>query len=310
MTLKEALKTAPLYLDGGTGTLLQAAGLPAGTPTESWNLTHPEVLVAIHRAYYDAGSNIVATNTFGVNPMKMPADEVDQNVAAAVANAKRARETSTGGQEKFVVLDVGPLGRLLAPLGDCDFEEAVAAFAAVVKAGVRAGVDGILIETMNDCYETKAALLAAKAFCDKPVFVSMSFQENGRTFLGTDAASAAVTFGALGADAVGVNCSLGPQALLPTVETFLKYAAVPVLVQPNAGLPKMEDGKTVYDVTAEDFAACAAKMMDMGVTVVGGAGGEVKHVNRGENDPWNFIPDERDLLSGREHRERCVGVQS
>ena len=273
MTLKEALKTAPLYMDGGTGTLLQAAGLPAGTPTESWNLTHPEVLVAIHRAYYDAGSNIVATNTFGVNPMKMPADEVDKNVAAAVANAKRARETSTGGQEKFVTLDIGPLGRLLAPLGDCDFEDAVAAFAAVVKAGVRAGVDGILIETMNDCYETKAALLAAKENSTLPVLVSNAYGEDGRLMSGADPAVMTAMLEGMGADAIGVNCSLGPKALSPVVRQYLALASVPVICKPNAGLPRVENGVTVYDVTPDDFAREMAALVGEGVRLVGGCCG-------------------------------------
>ncbi|MBO5219735.1 MAG: homocysteine S-methyltransferase family protein, partial [Clostridia bacterium] len=172
MNIREYIKDHLLFLDGGMGTLLQAQGLKPGELPERWNLTHPDVIEKIHRDYYDAGSNVVNTNTFGANILKFPQDELDAIVKAAVENARNAAKNSTGTQEKFVALDIGPSGRMLAPLGDLDFEDAVAVFAETVKLGVKYGCDLIFIETMNDCYETKAALLAAKENSDLPVFVS------------------------------------------------------------------------------------------------------------------------------------------
>ena len=273
MKILEYLKQHTLYLDGGTGTLLQEAGLAVGEATESWNLTHPDELVAIHRAYYDAGSNVVATNTFGLNTMKYSEDEVERSVAAAVGNVRRARETSVGKQEKYVALDVGPLGRLLKPLGDCDFEDAVSAFASVIRAGTRAGADVIFIETMNDSYETKAALLAAKENSDLPVFVSNAYGEDGRLMSGASPAVMVALLEGMGADAIGVNCSLGPTALAPVVEEYLRLASVPVICKPNAGLPRVVDGKTVYDVSPDDFAAQMVSLVDAGVRCAGGCCG-------------------------------------
>ena len=256
------------------GTMVQDC-LPVGEAPETLNITHPERVLDVHRAYVSAGANIVTTNTFGANRVKyrgkVPMRDV---IEQGVQLAKQA------GAE-LVALDVGPTGSLLQPLGTLTVEEAVDAFREQIEIGVAAGADVILIETMTDLLEAKAALLAAKDVCDKPVFVSMSFQENGRTFLGVDAASAAVTLSSLGAAAVGMNCSLGPQELLPTVRTFLQYASVPVFVQPNAGLPVIENGETVYTVTPEAFADAASQMLDMGVTVVGGCCGTTPdHIRR------------------------------
>ena len=273
MTFREYLSQFPVYLDGGVGTLLQAAGLPAGTPTESWNLLHPEKLVAIHRAYFDAGSNVVATNTFGISRFKYTDEEIKESVSAAVANARRAAELSEAPGEKFVALDLGPTGRLLAPLGDLDFEDAVASFAAVVRAGAEAGVDLIFIETMNDSYETKAALLAAKENSDLPVLVSNAYGEDGRLMSGAIPQVMVAMLEGMGADAIGVNCSLGPKALTPVVETYLACASVPVICKPNAGLPRVEDGRTVYDVLPDEFADDIASLMKKGVRCVGGCCG-------------------------------------
>ena len=255
-----------LVLDGAMGTMLQDV-LPAGEAPETLSVTDPDAVLAVHRAYVQAGADVVTTNTFGANRLKYHgAIPLQTVIESAVRLAKQSGA-------KYTALDVGPTGALLEPLGKCTVEEAIDAFREQIAFGVEAGADLVLIETMTDLLEAKAALLAAKEVTDKPVFVSMSFEASGRTFLGTDAAAAAVTLSDLGADAVGVNCSLGPDKLLPIVETFLKYSSVPVLVQPNAGLPSVRDGKTVYDVTAQDFASSVGMMLDRGVTIVGGCCG-------------------------------------
>ena len=180
MNIKEYLKDNFIYLDGGMGTLLQKEGLLPGELPERWNISHPDIITKIHRSYYDAGSNVVNTNTFGANLLKFSPEELDEIVKAAVANAKRARDESSTKGEKWIALDVGPSGRMLAPYGDFDFEDAVSLFAETVKLGAKYGVDLIFIETMNDSYETKAALLAAKENCDLPVFVSNAYGEDGK----------------------------------------------------------------------------------------------------------------------------------
>ena len=235
MTFREFLKENIVCLDGGMGTLLQAHGLGAGEAPEGWNLTHPDAITAIHRAYYEAGSHVVSTNTFGANGLKYDAAELEAIVAAAVANARAAQEGID--HPTYVALDVGPSGKLLKPLGDLDFEDAVAAFAAVVKLGVQYGVDAILIETFNDCYETKAALLAAKENSDLPVLVSCAYGEDGKLMTGASPAAMVALCEGLGADAIGANCSLGPRQLVGVVEELLANASIPVLLKPNAGLP-------------------------------------------------------------------------
>ncbi len=273
MNFAEFLKTNTVYLDGGMGTLLQARGLMPGEYPERWNLTHPDVVRDIHKAYYDAGSHVVSTNTFGANLLKFSPEELDSVVAAAVENARAARDASTSVGEKFIALDIGPSGKLLRPLGDLDFEDAVALFAEAVKCGVRHGVDLILIETMNDSYETKAALLAAKENSDLPVLVSNAYGADGKLMTGATPAAMAAMLEGMGVDAIGANCSLGPKQLRGVMEELLAAASVPVLLKPNAGLPKVENGATVYDVTPADFAGEIASLMEAGVRVVGGCCG-------------------------------------
>ena len=273
MGILELLKKGTVYLDGGMGTLLQARGLKPGENPEEWNLTHPEEVTAIHRAYFDAGSNMVCANTFGANPLRFEMDHLEQIVAAALDNARAARNTSVGGQEKFVALDIGPSGKLLRPYGDLDFEDAVFAFAETVRLGVQFGADAILIETMNDSYETKAALLAAKENSKLPVFVSNAYGEDGKLMTGASPAAMVAMLEGMGADAIGVNCSLGPKALAPVVEEYLRRASVPVLLKPNAGLPREENGRAVYDVPPEEFAEDTAALMEQGVRLAGGCCG-------------------------------------
>lgn len=273
MNVLEYLKENILFLDGGMGTLLQKEGLMAGEYPEKWNLSHPEVITKIHTDYFDAGSNVVSTNTFGANSLKFSGDELEEIIKAACENAKTARANSKGGKEKFIALDIGPTGRLLKPYGDFDFEDAVSVFAETVKLGVKYGVDLIYIETMNDSYETKAALLAAKENSSLPVFVSNAYSEDGNLMTGASPEAMVAMLEGMGADAIGANCSLGPKQLAGVVEKLLKSASVPVILKPNAGLPKSVDGKTVYDISAEDFAAAAVALIEKGVRIAGGCCG-------------------------------------
>ena len=273
MTIREFMKDHVVYLDGGMGSLLQAEGLGAGEYPERWNLTHAEVIRKVHKAYFDAGCNVVNTNTFGANTLKFSDAELDEIVCAAVDNARWAAANSCGDQPKFVALDVGPLGRLLKPYGDLDFEDAVSIYAKIVCLGVKYGADLVFIETMNDGYLTKAALLAAKENCDLPVFVSNAYSADGRLMTGASPAAMAAMLEGMGADAIGANCSLGPKQLRGVMEELLRCASVPVLLKPNAGLPHSVDGKAVYDVLPEEFADEVAQMLTKGVRLAGGCCG-------------------------------------
>lgn len=273
MKISKYLKNHILYLDGSMGTLLQSEGLLPGEYPERWNISHPDIVVGIHMRYYDAGSNVVLTNTFGANSLKFSPEELDAIVSAAVANAREAARRSKGTQEKWVGLDIGPSGRMLKPYGDLDFEDAVQVFSETVKAGVRAGADLIFIETMNDSYETKAALLAAKENCSLPVFVSNTYGADGRLMTGASPAAMVAMLEGMGADAVGVNCSLGPKALIPVIEEYLRTASVPVLCKPNAGMPRPQEGKTVFDIGPEEFSLDMTDMISRGVRIAGGCCG-------------------------------------
>ena len=273
MKILDYLKNNLLFLDGGMGTLLQARGLEAGELPERWNISHPDVIKEIHRNYYDAGSNVVSTNTFGANLLKFSHEELDEIVGAAVKNAREAIAETKNSGEKFIALDIGPTGKMLKPYGDLDFEDAVSLFAETVKLGVKYGVDLIFIETMNDSYETKAALLAAKENCDLPVFVSNAYGSDMRLMTGASPAAMVAMLEGMGADAIGANCSLGPRQLVPVVEELLKYASVPVLLKPNAGLPDIKDGKTVYDITPAEFGEAVASLISRGVRIAGGCCG-------------------------------------
>lgn len=273
MKLKEYLKNNTIYLDGGMGTLLQKEGLMPGEHPEYWNISCPKIITKIHKDYFDAGSNIVNTNTFGANSLKFSMDELDNIIKNAVLNAKNARSESINNDPKWVALDVGPLGRMLAPYGDLDFCDAVDIFKNTISLGVKYGVDLIFIETMNDLYETKAALLAAKETCDLPVFVSNAYSEDGRLMTGADPLSVIALLEGMGADAIGMNCSFGPKELGKVAEEYLKYASVPVILKPNAGLPKSVNGKTVFNVSPDEFANDVLALLNKGVRCVGGCCG-------------------------------------
>lgn len=272
MNLFEFLQNNIVLLDGAMGTVLQKNGLAVGERCEDWNILHAEKIINVHKQYYDAGSNIVNTNTFGANTLKYSEDELDGIICAAVENAKRAKELSAG-KNKYISLDVGPLGRLLKPYGDLDFNDAVNIFAKTVKAGVKYGVDAITIETMNDCYETKAAVIAAKENCDLPIIVTNSYQENGRLLSGTEPKIMVAMLESLGVAAVGINCSLAPDKMLPILNEYIKYASVPVIFKPNAGMPSGKLGEAEYTFSAEQFAKKTVEAANMGARLLGGCCG-------------------------------------
>lgn len=273
MNFREFLNNNIVVLDGGMGTILQSKGLSAGEKPEMWNITHSDIIKDIHKSYFDAGSNVVNTNTFGANTLNFSISELDKIIRNAVKNAEDARRESISDKEKFIALDIGPSGKLLKPYGDFDFEEAVELFAQTVKLGVKYGVDLIMIETMNDSYETKAALLAAKENSCLPVIVSNAYGEDGKLMTGASPEAMVALLEGMGADAIGANCSLGPKQLTPVIEKLLTNASVPVILKPNAGLPKTVENKTVFDVTAEDFADEIEALAQKGVRLIGGCCG-------------------------------------
>lgn len=273
MDILNFLKDNTVFLDGGMGTLLQEEGLKPGEQPERWNLSHAETIRQIHRDYYNAGSNIVCTNTFGANSLKYSEEELKKIIPAAIDNARIAQKTSSGTQPKFIALDIGPTGKLLKPYGDFEFDDAVNVFAKTVQIGTEYGVDLILIETMNDSYETKAALLAAKENSELPIFVSNAYGEDGKLMTGASPEAMSAMLEGMGADVIGVNCSLGPKMLAGVVKKLLSCSSVPILLKPNAGLPKSQNGKTVYDVPPEEFAEDVAMQIECGVRVAGGCCG-------------------------------------
>lgn len=277
MDLLTYLNEHILRLDGGMGTQLQAQGLRAGEAPERWCLSRPEAVTAVHRAYLDAGADAVLTNTFGANLLKYSHGELSSVIEAAVRCAREAiasaRADGKRSTERFVLLDIGPLGRMLKPYGDLGFEEAVSVFSETVRLGAACGVDGIYIETVSDTYEAKAALLAAREACSLPVLISFAFGADGRLLTGADAAAAVALAEGLGACAVGLNCSYGPETLMPIAKDVLSRASVPVIFKPNAGLPRAEGGQTVYDTTPEEFACAVREAVLSGVRVIGGCCG-------------------------------------
>lgn len=267
MDILSKLNSGYLFFDGGMGTMLQEKGIKMGEAPELWNLTHADEITAIHRAYFEAGANVVTTNTFGANPLKI--SDVEKIVTAAVDNAQRARYAS----DQYIALDIGPTGRLLKPLGDLDFEAAIEAFSATVKAGEKAGCDLIIIETMNDPYELKAAIIAAKENSSLPIFATFVLDEKGKTMTGCDIDSMVAMLEGLGVNALGVNCSLGADKLKLFVPRIVERASVPVIVNPNAGMPFLHEGKTCFDSTPNDFLKSMLEIANMGVRVLGGCCG-------------------------------------
>ena len=268
-SIREAIQTNKMFFDGGCGTVLQTQGLAAGELPERWNLHYPERILALHRAYLDAGANIIKTNTFGANPLKYAKTELESIVKAGASLAKQAIE---GYAERYVALDIGPLGRLLAPLGELGFEEAVPLFTQIVSVGSECGVDCILIETMMDSLETKAAVIAAKE-SGLPVLVTNTYGVDGKLLTGATPTAMAVMLEGLRVDALGVNCGLGPMQLLPVVKELCEAASVPIIANPNAGLPQMRGDATTFDLAPEDFAAAMTELFRCGASILGGCCG-------------------------------------
>ena len=262
-----------VFFDGAMGTQLQAKGLPPGYAPELWNLERPETIRAVHTAYLEAGAQVLKSNTFGANPIKCRELGVSaaQLVAAGVTLAREAAAQS--GKQAAVALDMGPTGKLLAPMGDLPFEEAVAAFGEMVEAGAAAGADCVLIETMSDLYEVKAAVLAAKERASLPVYVTMTFDETGKLLTGGSLEAAVAVLEGLGVDALGLNCGLGPKQMLGLTRRLAGLSSLPVIVNPNAGLPTQREGKTCYDVGPEEFGTLMAEIVQAGAQAVGGCCG-------------------------------------
>ncbi|MBR5883563.1 MAG: homocysteine S-methyltransferase family protein [Mailhella sp.] len=274
MNLLEKIRTSRTYCDGGMGTLLQARGLKPGELPERWNLTRPEDIIGIHQQYLEAGSNIITANTFGANVLKF-GDELESIIVAGLNNVRTAisRLAPEKQADRYVAFDIGPLGKMLQPLGDLPFEDAVEIFAKSIRIAARHGADLIFIETMNDSYEAKAAVLAAKENCDLPVFITCVYDAQAKLMTGADPAAMVAMLEGLGVDALGMNCSLGPDQMLPIVPLLAAETSLPLIVNPNAGLPRTEAGKTIFDVDAEYFSDIMVKIVEAGACLVGGCCG-------------------------------------
>ena len=295
MLFKDLLGKKTLFFDGAMGTMLQAAGLKPGELPELWNFSHAVEVEKIHTAYLNAGADIIKTNTFGANRLKFAGTDIKTAdvVTQAVKIAKKACANKPGS---FVALDLGPTGKLLAPYGDLPFEEAVSIYAEIVTAGVAAGADLILIETMSDTYEMKAALLAAKENSDLSVVCTMTLDEDGKLLTGGDITAAAIMLEGLGADAIGFNCGLGPAQMQKLLLQLLAATPLPAVLNPNAGLPKEMDGQTVFDVDADEFAALMYDMAKGGaLAVMGGCCGTTPaHIAALVNKCKQIVPQARE----------------
>lgn len=271
MTITEKIKTERVYFDGGMGTMLQKRGLPAGTPPESFNLTHPHEVQNVHLEYLDAGCDIITANTFGINTLKYSEEQAEAMIKAAfdcVHNAQKLCKRKT-----YCALDIGSLGVLLQPYGKLDFEEAVKIFTHTIKAGVKYGADLVLIETMTDSYETRAAVIAAKENSNLPIFVTNVFDSTSHLMTGADIPAMVAMLEGLRVDALGMNCSLGPEQMKGLVKDFCKVSSTPVIVQPNAGLPREENGSLVYDIDADKYSDIMVDIAKSGACILGGCCG-------------------------------------
>ena len=279
MGLRERLGKEWLFCDGGTGSILQKMGLKGGELPETWNLTRPDDIRSLNRGYFEAGSNIVNTNTFGANRFKF--DNVSDIVKAGVRLCQEARKEAGREDDAYVAIDVGPTGKLLEPMGDLAFNDAVDIFAEIIKAGYEAGGDLVLIETMSDSYEAKAAVVAAHEVCDLPVIVTTVYDESGKLLTGGSVEGTVAMLEGLKVDAIGINCGFGPKQMLPIAERLVACCSLPIVVNPNAGLPRTENGATVYDVDPEEFSQVMEEIAKLGVHVMGGCCGTTPdHISR------------------------------
>ena len=286
MNFREALGRQILFFDGGMGTLLQERGLKTGEVPETWNMLHPEIVKQIHKEYLLAGSNVISANTFGVNAFKCKnlSYTVEELVSAGIRLVKEAIQEVQENQKKqamYAALDIGSIGKLLKPLGEISFDEAYITFQEIVVAGDKAGADLILIETVSDSYEIKAAVLAAKENSNLPVVVTMIFDESGKLLTGGDVASVTAMLEGLGVDAVGFNCGLGPEQMKELLPQLTACCSLPIVINANAGLPVVVNGQTVFHVAPEEFAQSVRTLVEMGASAVGGCCGTTPaHISR------------------------------
>ena len=286
------------FLDGGMGTQLQAKGLEPGETPEDWNISRPSDIRAVHESYLAAGADIIYANTFGANRAKYHGGyKLDDVITSAISIAKSAADSI--GDNRLVALDVGPTGRLLKPSGNFEFEAAYDSFAEQIAIGVKAGADLVAIETMGDTYELKAAVLAAKENSSLPVIATVALGKDGRLLTGADVECVATLLEGLRVDAMGLNCGFGPDLMLPYVQRLARITSIPIAVKPNAGLPKSENGRTVFTVGPDDFAKDVLELVKAGAAFVGGCCGTTpahiaalfallkcqKSVRRTANDP-------------------------
>ncbi len=312
MSFKDLLNKKRLYLDGAMGTYLQANGLLLGELPESMNLRSPETVIAIHKKYIEVGCDIITTNTFGANRIKLSGSglDVEKVVTAAVINAKVARESSSKHKEIFIALDMSSTGKLLEPLGDLSFEEAYEAYKEQATAGAKAGADLVIIETMTDTYEMKAAVLAVKENSDLPILASFSFDERGKLLTGGDIACAVSLLEGLGVDALGINCGFGPDIMKGFVKDFLYLSSTPVYIMPNAGVPKIEAGVTVFSSSPEDFSSIMYEVAKMGAPILGGCCGTTPDhlrltIEKCSEVPFNPV-DEKNISIISSYSKSCI----
>ncbi len=286
MKITDEIKKRRLYFDGGTGTLLQSQGLAAGELPETWNEKYPERIVALHRAYLEAGADIIKTNTFGAAKGQITPEMVKAGIFCA-------RKAAADFLNRYVAFDLGPTGKMIEPLGELSFEEAVSLFASNVRLAEECGADLILIETMSDSYETKAAVLAAKENSRLPIFVTNAFDQNGKLMTGASPEAMIAMLEGLGVDAIGMNCSFGPDKMLEIIEDYQKYSSLPIIVNPNAGMPRIENNETVYDVDPDGFADYMAQIARKGGCILGGCCGTTpayiqKTVEKTRDIPYTY----------------------
>lgn len=311
MDVGQLVNNKIIIFDGAMGTMLQKAGLPTGEMPELFNFKHPDIIKDIHLQYLRAGSDIISTNTFGANRLKTEGSDysVSEIITKAVELAKEAvseHEKEHGGR-KYVALSLGPVGKLMAPTGDLGFEEACDLYREQILPGIDAGADLILIETQSDLYELKAAIVTVREITDLPLFCTVTFQEDGRMLMGSDPLTAVTTLQNLGVDALGVNCSLGPEQMLPIIEEILEHSSLPVIVQPNAGLPMMINGETVYNVDANKYADVMEKIMKAGASIVGGCCGTSPEYIKALSERIKSIGDGTVIQRAKGLREKASG---
>ena len=308
--ITERIKKERLFFDGGTGTVLEKKGLLPGEPPEVMNSRSRNAVLSLHLEYLRAGADIIKTNTFGINTFKC--DNVESELALALDIAKEAVRQS--GKDAYIAFDVGPTGRMLKPFGDLDFEDAVEAFAVNMRLAERLGADLILIETMSDLYETKAAVLAAKENSSLPVFVTCAFGADGKMLTGATPEAVVAMLEGMGVDAIGMNCSVGPENMLELLPELIECSSTPIILNPNAGLPSVVDGETVYDLGPDEFAKLMRRACEMGATVVGGCCGTTpEYIRRLCEEAGEIpvsLPEKKDLtlVSSYTHAVRVGGV--